>query len=355
MTESAEPRHCGGADDRRGAGRSPQLAAESSLVRRYLLILAAILAAVAGVVVLALFRTPTLGLDLQGGLEVILQAKAPQGREITQEDLDRSIEIMRQRIDKLGVSEPVITRQGSDQISVRARRRPRCRPRGRDHRPDRAAPVLRPPGRRACRRPRARTAGSARSPTPAAPVRASRRRRRRARRPQWYLYSKDKTRLAGPEPRRRKTSSGSSAASSRRAPSSTPSPRARSSSPATDTRDALSRGVGVPAPGATYYYLFKYEPTNADEADPGADRERPERGRHATGLRPGQRAHRQARLHDIAAGTSSTRSRASSRSAGRTRRTSRAQPGNSDFSQSFAIVLDGEIRSFPPIDFADLR
>ena len=58
-------------------------------MRRYLLILAAILAAVAGVVVLALFRSPTLGLDLQGGLEVILQAKAPQGREITQDDLDR--------------------------------------------------------------------------------------------------------------------------------------------------------------------------------------------------------------------------------------------------------------------------
>ena len=87
-------------------------------MRRYLLILAAVLAAVAGVVVLALFRSPTLGLDLQGGLEVILQAKAPQGREITQDDLDRSIEIMRQRIDKLGVSEPVITRQGTDQISV---------------------------------------------------------------------------------------------------------------------------------------------------------------------------------------------------------------------------------------------
>src|SRR4029079_13822842 len=29
------------------------------------------------------------------------------------------------------------------------------------------------------------------------------------------------------------------------------------------------------------------------------------------------------------------------------------QPGNSDFSQSFAIVLDGEIRSFPRIDIAD--
>jgi preprotein translocase subunit SecD len=52
-------------------------------VRRHLVILGAIVAAVCGVVALALFRTPTLGLDLQGGLEVLLQAKAPQGREIT--------------------------------------------------------------------------------------------------------------------------------------------------------------------------------------------------------------------------------------------------------------------------------
>ena len=87
-------------------------------MRRHLLILAAILAAVAGVVVLSLFRSPTLGLDRQGGLEVILQARAPQGREITQEDLDRSIEIMRQRIDKLGVAEPELRRQGNDQIIV---------------------------------------------------------------------------------------------------------------------------------------------------------------------------------------------------------------------------------------------
>ena len=87
-------------------------------MRRHLLILGGILAAVAGVVALALFRTPTLGLDLQGGLEVVLQAKAPRGREITQEDLDRSIEIMRQRVDKTGVAEPIITRQGPDQIAV---------------------------------------------------------------------------------------------------------------------------------------------------------------------------------------------------------------------------------------------
>ena len=59
--------------------------------RNYLLLMGAITAALVGAVFLAIpgspaYKKPTLGLDLQGGLEVILQAKAPQGREITQDD-----------------------------------------------------------------------------------------------------------------------------------------------------------------------------------------------------------------------------------------------------------------------------
>src|ERR671925_2092551 len=75
-------------------------------------------AAVAGVVALALYRSPTLGLDLQGGIEVILQAKAPRGREVTQSDLDRSKDIMEERVNKLKVGEPEIRTQGNNQISV---------------------------------------------------------------------------------------------------------------------------------------------------------------------------------------------------------------------------------------------
>ena len=59
-----------------------------------------------------------LGLDLQGGLEVILKADPPPGRKITENDLKRSETIIRNRIDKLGVSEPIVARQGKDQISV---------------------------------------------------------------------------------------------------------------------------------------------------------------------------------------------------------------------------------------------
>jgi SecD/SecF fusion protein len=80
-------------------------------------------AALVGVALLAvpgspLERRPTLGLDLQGGLEVTLQAVPPKDRKLTKEDLDRSVSIMRSRVDKLGVAEPEIRTQGSDQISI---------------------------------------------------------------------------------------------------------------------------------------------------------------------------------------------------------------------------------------------
>jgi SecD/SecF fusion protein len=61
---------------------------------------------------------PTLGLDLQGGLEVTLKAVPPRNRDLTEADLDRSVSIMRDRVDKLGVAEPEIRTQGDDQIVI---------------------------------------------------------------------------------------------------------------------------------------------------------------------------------------------------------------------------------------------
>ncbi len=91
--------------------------------RKHLLLVGLIAAGLVGVLMLALpgspmHRSPTLGLDLQGGLEVVLKAVPPKGHELTKEDLDRSVGIMRNRIDKLGVSEPEIRKQGDDQIVI---------------------------------------------------------------------------------------------------------------------------------------------------------------------------------------------------------------------------------------------
>ena len=86
-------------------------------------VVALVAAALVGVALLAipgspLEQRPTLGLDLQGGLEVTLQAVPPRDRKLTKQDLDRSVSIMRSRVDKLGVAEPEIRTQGSDQISI---------------------------------------------------------------------------------------------------------------------------------------------------------------------------------------------------------------------------------------------
>jgi SecD/SecF fusion protein len=87
------------------------------------LVVAVVAAALVGVALLVIpgspfEQRPTLGLDLQGGLEVTLQAVPPPDRELTQSDLDRSVEIMRSRVDRLGVAEPEIRTQGDDQITI---------------------------------------------------------------------------------------------------------------------------------------------------------------------------------------------------------------------------------------------
>jgi SecD/SecF fusion protein len=77
----------------------------------------------AGVALLALPASPAhrelkQGLDLQGGIEIVLRAVPPKGHKLTAEDLDRSVTIMRDRVDRLGVSEPIITKQGDDEIVI---------------------------------------------------------------------------------------------------------------------------------------------------------------------------------------------------------------------------------------------
>jgi SecD/SecF fusion protein len=91
--------------------------------RNHLILIGLILAALVGAALIGVPGSPAhkktkLGLDLQGGLEVVLQAVPPKGHKITGADLDRSVSIMRNRIDKLGVSEPEIRKQGSDQIVI---------------------------------------------------------------------------------------------------------------------------------------------------------------------------------------------------------------------------------------------
>lgn len=59
------------------------------------------------------------GLDLQGGLQVLLEAKpAAAGQSVTGENMDDAKLIVEQRVNGLGVSEPLVQRQGANRIVV---------------------------------------------------------------------------------------------------------------------------------------------------------------------------------------------------------------------------------------------
>ncbi|MFD7231907.1 protein translocase subunit SecD [Streptomyces sp. NPDC059881] len=69
-------------------------------------------------VVIALTQSPRLGLDLQGGTRMVLQARDSASAEADADTTDRTIEVLRHRIDALGVSEPTLTRSGENRIVV---------------------------------------------------------------------------------------------------------------------------------------------------------------------------------------------------------------------------------------------
>jgi SecD/SecF fusion protein len=86
--------------------------ARNSLV---LLIVAILLAASAAVIA----TKPTLlGLDLKGGVSLIYKGTPTAQAKVTPESLERAIDIMRKRVDQLGVAQPEIQRTGSSEIDV---------------------------------------------------------------------------------------------------------------------------------------------------------------------------------------------------------------------------------------------
>ncbi len=62
--------------------------------------------------------TPKLALDLQGGTQIILSPLVEEGKEITAQQLEQAIAIIRQRVDSTGVSEAQITQSGNSNIIV---------------------------------------------------------------------------------------------------------------------------------------------------------------------------------------------------------------------------------------------
>ena len=91
--------------------------------RSHLVLMGLILVALVGVALLAvpgspIHRKATLGLDLQGGLEVVKKAVPEKGQTVDSEGMDDAVSIIRSRIDSVGAFEPEIRKQGSDQIVI---------------------------------------------------------------------------------------------------------------------------------------------------------------------------------------------------------------------------------------------
>ena len=63
-------------------------------------------------------RTPKLGLDLEGGTQLILQPKLVGNQKINEGQIQKAVDIIRQRVDGSGVSEAEVTTQGSGNIVV---------------------------------------------------------------------------------------------------------------------------------------------------------------------------------------------------------------------------------------------
>jgi SecD/SecF fusion protein len=87
--------------------------------RRNVVILLIVLGLMAASAAALTGKRTVLGLDLRGGTELVYQGRpTPQNPDVTPQDIDDAIEIIRDRVDSLGVAEPEIARVGADQITV---------------------------------------------------------------------------------------------------------------------------------------------------------------------------------------------------------------------------------------------
>lgn len=55
---------------------------------------------------------------MQGGAEVVLQAVPDEGQEVTAADMEQLVSVLDNRVNELGVSEPIIQVEGNDRLIV---------------------------------------------------------------------------------------------------------------------------------------------------------------------------------------------------------------------------------------------
>ncbi|HEY8773609.1 MAG TPA: protein translocase subunit SecD [Gaiellaceae bacterium] len=343
--------------------------------RKHLTLVGLIVAALAGAALLIVPGSPAhkkarLGLDLQGGLEVVLKAVPPKSHKLTAADLDRSVTIMRNRIDKLGVAEPEIRKQGSDQIVIQL---------AGVHDPKKAAELIGKTAQLELFDLEADLTGPSISaqgiPVPATSLfdllAGQQARGKQGQPTAFYLFDKNKKLVAGPEQTRQAILKDRdrliAAAKAPAKPGKVAVPK-----PSTNPKDyklfvvpqgaivitcgssaVVCPSVNESPPTRTYYYLFKYDPTGArpipemsgadlklsgTQQDVDTTTGQPEVLLAFTGH--GRKQFREITKAEAVRGRTQY---------ARFGQASGADPANYD--QHFAIVLDGDIKSFPSIDF----
>lgn len=58
------------------------------------------------------------GLDLQGGTHIVLEAKDTDDHKVTDQDVNQVVKIMERRINEMGLTEPIIQREGARRIII---------------------------------------------------------------------------------------------------------------------------------------------------------------------------------------------------------------------------------------------
>ncbi|MDR7252244.1 SecD/SecF fusion protein [Nocardioides sp. BE266] len=77
-----------------------------------------VLGLLAGCAALAVNVKPNLGLDLKGGAQFVFQAEGTEETPATAENVDKTLSVLNQRVNALGVAESNVIRQGEDRILV---------------------------------------------------------------------------------------------------------------------------------------------------------------------------------------------------------------------------------------------
>ena len=328
--------------------------------RSHLILVGLILAALAGVALLAFPGSPahkkvTLGLDLQGGLEVVLKAVPPPGKTCDSACMDRSVSIMRSRIDKLGVSEPEIRKQGSDQIVIQL---------AGVHDPNKAAQII---GTTAQLQfydlekdvfgPSSDGAGNVVADASLYDLLTKVKADTKDGGSQYYLFNAKKKPVAGPEATRERLL-GSTLPGGRKLNGTVPDGFTVLAVPKKAIVISCDQTTGCPgvqqvdATAPTVYYLFKYDPPAIPEAtgedlklsDIAADISTQGQGNV---VRLGFTGKGDTKFHDITR-AEAQRGAALAAAAGQT---GSDQATVQQFAQHFAIVLDGQLQSTPFIDY----